>query len=284
MLCSGASCPATTLLLSMYTVYNTALIIISCAKFSFGPSTCMLQCRKFSSKFASRFPADQTRSAITCTWCTPHTTAPEFFISWTVPDLFWKLQELVVLLLWKLQMQIGFILSPLELLGWSAGMCIAWFVNVGFHRWESESEAMDRSRGNKRNWYKYHHSTLVEKERISWNRWSARGLQYYIYIYIYIWFLQTIAMWIMPEEYCSCRKLAECRSLELEAWGSHVLMLEPLYTGWLQDHGMGGWFLQLLSVRRRWRRCSKPAAARADQCSKNMFRQLCTILQSYSCC
>ncbi len=24
-------------------------------------------------------------------------------------------------------------------------------------------------------------------------------------------------MWIMPEEYCSCRKLAECRSLELEA-------------------------------------------------------------------
>jgi hypothetical protein len=63
-------------------------------------------------------------------------------------------------------------------------MCIAWFVNVGFHRWESESEAMDRSRGNKRNWYKYHHSTLVEKERISWNRWSARGLQYYIYIYI----------------------------------------------------------------------------------------------------
>ncbi len=169
---------------SVCTQYNTALIIISCAKFSFGPSTCLLQCRKFSSKFASRFPADQNRSAITCTWCTPHTTAPEFFISWTVPDLFWKLQELVLLLLWKLQMQIGFILSPLELLGWSAGMCIAWFVNVGFHRWESESEAMDRSRGNKRNWYKYHHSTLVEKERISWNRWSARGLQYYIYIYI----------------------------------------------------------------------------------------------------
>ncbi len=36
-------------------------------------------------------------------------------------------------------------------------------------------------------------------------------------LYIWIWFLGTIAMWIMPEEYCSCRKLAECWSLELEA-------------------------------------------------------------------
>jgi hypothetical protein len=131
-------------------------------------SSSHVQCRKLSSKFASRFPADQTRSAITCTWCTPHTTAPEFFISWTVPDLFWKLHELVLLFCYEnCKMQIGFILSPRELLGWSAGMCIWWFVNVGFHRWESESEAMDRSRGNKRNWYIYHHSTLVEKERIS---------------------------------------------------------------------------------------------------------------------